>query len=162
MQSKDRYLKRSSGILMPIFALPSPYGIGALGKAARDFVDFLADAGQSWWQILPVGSTGFGDSPYQSPSSYAGNPYFIDLDLLKEDGQSRLQSALSKPLSLVEKGYGARLGTGSAGSFRIYSRKHHLASGLRAVYGPEKAFSNGQLAGLAGQKRPSAQRRHAE
>lgn len=86
MQSKDRYLKRSSGILMPIFALPSPYGIGALGKAARDFVDFLADAGQSWWQILPVGPTGFGDSPYQSPSSYAGNPYFIDLDLLKEDG----------------------------------------------------------------------------
>ena len=86
MQSTDSYIKRSSGILMPIFALPSPYGIGTLGKAARDFVDFLADAGQAWWQILPVGPTSYGDSPYQSPSTYAGNPYFIDLDLLKEDG----------------------------------------------------------------------------
>ena len=86
MQSAKPYLKRSSGILMPIFSLPSPYGIGTLGKAARDFVDFLAAAGQSWWQILPVGPTSYGDSPYQSPSSYAGNPYFIDLDLLKEDG----------------------------------------------------------------------------
>ena len=71
---------------MPIFSLPSPYGIGTLGKAARDFVDFLAAAGQAWWQILPVGPTTYGDSPYQSPSSFAGNPYFIDLDSLKEDG----------------------------------------------------------------------------
>lgn len=79
-------MKRSSGILMPISSLPSPYGIGALGETAKGFVDFLADAGQSWWQMLPVGPTSYGDSPYQSPSSYAGNPYFIDLDLLKEDG----------------------------------------------------------------------------
>ena len=86
MESKDSYIKRSSGILMPIFSLPSPYGIGTLGKAARDFVDFLAAAGQAWWQILPVGPTTYGDSPYQSPSSFAGNPYFIDLDSLKEDG----------------------------------------------------------------------------
>ena len=86
MQITEPTLKRSSGILMPIFSLPSPYGIGALGKAAREFVDFLADAGQAWWQILPVGPTSYGDSPYQSPSSYAGNPYFIDLDMLVEDG----------------------------------------------------------------------------
>ncbi|MBQ9562591.1 MAG: 4-alpha-glucanotransferase [Lachnospiraceae bacterium] len=79
-------MKRSSGILMPISSLPSPYGIGTLGKAAREFVDFLAEARQSYWQILPVGPTSYADSPYQSPSTFAGNPYFIDLDLLKEDG----------------------------------------------------------------------------
>ena len=79
-------MKRSSGILMPISSLPSPHGIGTLGTEARKFVDFLADAGQSWWQILPVSPTSYGDSPYQSFSAYAGNPYFIDLDLLCEDG----------------------------------------------------------------------------
>ena len=71
---------------MPISSLPSPHGIGTLGAEARKFVDFLADAGQSWWQILPVGPTSYGDSPYQSFSAYAGNPYFVDLDLLCEDG----------------------------------------------------------------------------
>ena len=71
---------------MPVSSLPSPYGIGTLGRAAYDFVDFLCDAGQSWWQVLPVGPTSFGDSPYQSFSSFAGNPYFIDLDMLVEDG----------------------------------------------------------------------------
>ena len=71
---------------MPVFSLPSPYGIGTLGKAARDFIDFLSASGQRWWQMLPVGPTSFGDSPYQSPSTFAGNPYFIDLDLLVEDG----------------------------------------------------------------------------
>ena len=79
-------MKRSCGILLPISALPSPYGIGTLGKAAYDFVDFLAEAGQSWWQLLPVGPTSYGDSPYQSFSTYAGNPYFVDLELLCEDG----------------------------------------------------------------------------
>lgn len=79
-------MKRSSGILMPISSLPSPYGIGTVGKAAYDFIDFLAKAKQSWWQILPAGHTSYGDSPYQSFSTYAGNPYFIDLDLLKKDG----------------------------------------------------------------------------
>ena len=79
-------MERSSGILMPISSLPSPHGIGTLGAEARRFVDFLADAGQSWWQILPVGPTSYGDSPYQSFSAYAGNPYFIDLDLLCADG----------------------------------------------------------------------------
>lgn len=75
---------RTSGILMPVSSLPSPYGIGTLGKAAYRFVDFLKDAGVTRWQILPVGPTSFGDSPYQSFSCYAGNPYFIDLDMLAE------------------------------------------------------------------------------
>ena len=77
---------RRAGVLMPISSLPSPWGIGTLGAAAREFVDFLAAGGQSCWQILPVGPTSYGDSPYQSFSSFAGNPYFIDLDDLAQEG----------------------------------------------------------------------------
>ena len=73
---------RSAGILLPVTALPSPYGIGTMGKDAREFIDFLAEAGQTYWQILPLGPTGFGNSPYQALSSYAGNIYLIDLDRL--------------------------------------------------------------------------------
>ena len=73
---------RTSGILMHISSLPSPYGIGTMGKEARKFVDFLDKSGQTYWQILPLGPTSYGDSPYQSPSGFAGNPYFIDLDIL--------------------------------------------------------------------------------
>ena len=79
-------MKRSSGILMPVYALPSPHGIGTFGRAAYDFADFLHAAGQSYWQMLPLGPTSYGDSPYQSFSTYAGNPYFIDLDELEADG----------------------------------------------------------------------------
>lgn len=77
---------RRSGILMPITSLPSPYGVGTLGQSARDFILFLESAGQTYWQILPIGPTGYGDSPYQPSSSYAGNPYMIDLDELTQDG----------------------------------------------------------------------------
>ena len=77
---------RASGILMPISSLPSPYGIGTMGAAARSFVDFLVKAGQAYWQILPVCPTSYGDSPYQSCSTFAGNPYFIDLDDLAKQG----------------------------------------------------------------------------
>ena len=77
---------RESGILMPVSSLPGPYGIGCFGKAALEFVDFLAEAGQTIWQILPLSPTGYGDSPYQSCSAFAGNPYFIDLDALKAEG----------------------------------------------------------------------------
>ena len=75
-------MKRASGILLPISSLPSPYGIGTFSKEAYKFVDFLAEAGQTYWQILPLGPTSYGDSPYQSFSTFAGNPYFIDLDEL--------------------------------------------------------------------------------
>lgn len=78
--------KRSSGVLAHVTSLPSPHGVGTMGKAAYDFVDFLADARQTYWQVLPLGHTGFGDSPYQCFSAAAGNPYLIDLDLLVEDG----------------------------------------------------------------------------
>ncbi len=77
---------RESGILMHITSLPGPYGIGALGNKAYAFVDFLKKAGQSKWQLLPLTPTGFGDSPYQSCSAFAGNPYLIDLPALVEEG----------------------------------------------------------------------------
>jgi len=79
-------INRSAGILLPIFSLPSKYGIGTLGKQAYKFVDFLVSSKQSYWQILPIGPTSYGDSPYQSFSSNAGNPYFIDLDELVNEG----------------------------------------------------------------------------
>lgn len=77
---------RASGILMHITSLPSPYGVGTMGKQAYKFVDFLEKAGQSDWQILPLTPTGYGDSPYQSCSTFAGNHYLIDLDMLIQDG----------------------------------------------------------------------------
>ena len=79
-------LTRSAGVLMHIASLPGQYGIGTLGQPARDFVDFLYEAGQTYWQILPVGPTGYGDSPYQSFSSFAGNFLFIDPTALWERG----------------------------------------------------------------------------
>ena len=81
-----KMMTRSSGILMPMSSLPSPYGIGTMGKAAYEFIDFLKAAGQKYWQLLPMGPTSYGDSPYASFSTFAGNPYFIDLDMLVEDG----------------------------------------------------------------------------
>ena len=77
---------RTSGVLLPVFSLPSPHGIGCFSKEAYEWVDFLKLAGQQYWQILPLGPTSYGDSPYQSFSTYAGNPYFIDLDQLAADG----------------------------------------------------------------------------
>ncbi len=77
---------RQSGVLLPITSIPSEYGIGGFSKECYEFVDFLERAGQSLWQILPLGPTGYGDSPYQSFSTYAGNPYFIDLEKLIEAG----------------------------------------------------------------------------
>lgn len=77
---------RKSGVLCHISSLPSRYGIGTLGQKAYEFVDFLSETGQKCWQVLPIGPTSYGDSPYQSTSAFAGNPYFIDLDFLVRDG----------------------------------------------------------------------------
>lgn len=89
-------MQRSAGILMPVSSLPSPYGIGTLGREAYRFADFLAKAGQRYWQILPLGPTSFGDSPYQSFSTFAGNPYLIDLDLLIRDGLLRRREVTAR------------------------------------------------------------------
>lgn len=77
---------RASGILLPIFSLPGKYGIGCFSKEAYKFIDFLEESGQKYWQILPIGPTSYGDSPYQSFSTFAGNPYFISLEDLTEQG----------------------------------------------------------------------------
>ena len=77
---------RASGILMHISSLPGKYGIGKLGQEAYDFVDFLVSAKQTYWQVLPISPTSYGDSPYQSFSVFAGNPYFIDFDALEKEG----------------------------------------------------------------------------
>ncbi len=125
---------RESGILMPISSLPGPYGIGCLGAEAVKFVDFLAQAGQTIWQILPLSPTGYGDSPYQSCSAFAGNPYFIDLDALRAEGlltQAQLDAA-DWGADPCQVDYGA-----------IYNSRYEL---LRAAY---KAWRAG-CAGLHG------------
>ena len=99
-------MDRRCGVLLPVASLPSRYGIGCFSKEAYEFVDFLADSGQSYWQILPLGQTGYGDSPYQSFSTFAGNPYFIDPEALIEAGSQgvREQPLLSEPCGEVGEG----------------------------------------------------------
>lgn len=80
----DTKFERNAGILMPVSSLPSPYGIGTFGKDAYDFVTFVKECNHKYWQVLPLGPTTYGDSPYQSYSAFAGNPYFVDLDMLIE------------------------------------------------------------------------------
>ena len=82
----DAKFERNAGILMPVSSLPSPYGIGTFGKDAYDFVTFVKECNHKYWQVLPLGPTTYGDSPYQSYSAFAGNPYFVDLDMLIEAG----------------------------------------------------------------------------
>lgn len=80
---------RESGILFPIFSLPSKFGIGSFSREAKEFIDFLEKSGQGFWQILPIGPTGYGDSPYQPYSAFAGNPYFVSPETLIEEGYLR-------------------------------------------------------------------------
>lgn len=84
--TKNFGFRHKAGIIMSVSSLPSKYGIGSFGGAAFDFIDFLDATGQTCWQVLPLNPTSYGDSPYQSPSSVAGNPYFIDLDILGQKG----------------------------------------------------------------------------
>src|SRR6201993_3368160 len=95
---------RASGLLLHVTSLPSPYGIGDVGPAAIRWIDQLSDAGQSWWQALPLGPTGYGNSPYQSLSSFAGNGLLISPDWLVEDGLLRSSdcAALSFSQSAVD------------------------------------------------------------
>lgn len=86
MANQSTWMTRSAGVLMPVSSLPSKYGIGTFGKAAREWIDFLCAAHQRFWQVLPLGPTSFGNSPYQSYSAFAGEPLYIDLELLCQDG----------------------------------------------------------------------------
>ncbi len=104
--TKNFGFRHKSGIIMPVSSLPSRYGIGSLGKAAHDFIDFLDATGQKCWQVLPLNPTSYGDSPYQSPASSAGNPYFIDLDVLGEKGLLSRAELASQRHESVRVDYG--------------------------------------------------------
>ena len=97
---------KSAGVLLHISSLPSKYGIGSLGKEAYAFVDFLKSAGQKIWQILPIGPTSYGDSPYQALSAFAFNPYFIDLEELVKDKLLSIED-LPTPIETKRVNYGA-------------------------------------------------------
>ena len=110
---------RESGILMPVFSLPSKYGIGCFSKEAYEFVDFLKKAGQRKWQLLPLGPTGYGDSPYQPFSAFAGNPYFIDPETLVREGLlTEAECEESMPPESLEQ-HGAGTGTEAPQSSEI-------------------------------------------
>ncbi len=111
-----------SGILMPLSSLPSPYGIGSMGKAAFDFIDFLDDCGQKCWQVLPLNPTSYGDSPYQSPACVAGNPYFLDLDILADKGLLRPAELQKHACPSDRVSYGKLFGDRYALLRKAYSR----------------------------------------
>lgn len=130
-------MDRRCGVLLPVASLPSRYGIGCFSKEAYEFVDFLAEAGQTYWQILPLGPTGYGDSPYQSFSTFAGNPYFIDPLMLTAEGY-------------IEAGDADRFDFGSEPRTvdyeKIYRSRYRL---LRAAYdnSPYRLQPQGKWAG---------------
>ncbi|MFH5836825.1 4-alpha-glucanotransferase [Proteiniclasticum sp. C24MP] len=135
--------KRSSGILMHISSLPGPYGIGDFGKGAYEFVDFLDRANQREWQILPLGITGYGDSPYQNFSAFAGNPYFIDLDELLSQGFIEREELENLPLGEdPEKvDYGILYRNKMELLRRAYKRAYRtMGSELKAFYEEEKRW----------------------
>lgn len=118
-----------SGILMPVSSLPSPYGIGTFGRGAFDFIDFLDACGQKCWQVLPLNPTSYGDSPYQSPASIAGNPYFIDPDLLRRD------KLLTKEETDAVKNDSVRVDYGW-----LFNTRYDLLRKAYARFTPDRAF----------------------
>src|SRR5262249_33682719 len=98
---------RASGLLLHVTSLPSPYGVGGVGPAAVEWVDRLHESGQRWWQALPLGPTGYGDSPYQPQSSFAGNVLLISPDWLIEDGLLRQSDVERRPGSPTAVDYDA-------------------------------------------------------
>ncbi|MBQ9249185.1 MAG: 4-alpha-glucanotransferase [Oscillospiraceae bacterium] len=135
-------MERCSGVLMPMSSLPSPYGIGTMGKSAYHFVDFLKAAGQKYWQLLPLCPTSHGDSPYSSFSTFAGNPYFIDLDLLIKDKLLR-----AKDLEGIEWGedpqqtdYGRLYGARYVVLRRAFARGWDALGGEIAAFRRENAW----------------------
>ncbi len=105
--TKNFGFRRKAGILMPVSSLPGKYGIGSFGREAYEFVDFLCATSQKCWQVLPLNPTSYGDSPYQSPASVAGNPYFIDLETLFENGLLTKEELGSRATSSDRVDYGA-------------------------------------------------------
>lgn len=140
---------RRSGVLLPITSIPSKYGIGGFSKECYEFVDFLERAGQSLWQILPLGPTGYGDSPYQSFSTYAGNPYFIDLEKLVEEGwitEEDCRGSVSErekfPEGEVSEDETERL-SGEEATVKAVSGQHRRSAGKEKF--PEEGITAGQV-----------------
>ena len=129
-------MKRTSGILLPIFSLPGKYGIGCFSREAYKFVDFLEAAGQSYWQILPLGPTSYGDSPYQAFSTFAGNPYFIDLTELKN--QKLLTSEEIEEADFGNKENDIDYGTIYKNRFKVLRKAFHRA--VLSEFGPYQDF----------------------
>lgn len=122
-------MERGSGILLPIFSLSSRYGIGTFGKESRSFVLFLEKAGQKYWQLLPLNPTSYGDSPYQSFSAFALNPYFIDLDYLFKDGL-----LTKEDLAVYKKGYVDKIDYGFQYSVRFKVLKSAYQRAIETGY----------------------------
>ena len=133
---------RASGILLPIFSLPGKYGIGCFSKEAFQFVDFLADAGQTYWQILPLGPTGYGDSPYQSFSTFAGNPYFISPEKLTEEGLLTEEECEAADLSVDDTkiDYGMLYRERLALLRKAFGRSRHKEEAAFSAFCEENAF----------------------
>lgn len=139
-QTKER--NRGVGVLMPISSLPGPYGIGTLGKEAYRFADFIRELGGSYWQVLPIGPTSFGDSPYQSFSAFAGNPYFIDLDTLIEEGLLLSEEVGSISWGQTEQrvDYGALAENRFTILRKAFARSRHAATEAYRTFERENAY----------------------
>lgn len=127
--TKNFCFRHKSGIIMPVSSLPSKYGIGSLGKCALEFVDFLDATGQTCWQVLPLNPTSYGDSPYQSPASQAGNPYFIDLDILAQKGLLTKQELLSQKNNSKRIDYGW-----------LFTNRYAILRSAYARFTPDRAY----------------------
>ena len=123
--------RHKSGILLPVSALPSRYGIGSFGKAAFDFISFLEKTGQKCWQVLPLNPTSYGDSPYQSPASLSGNPYFIDLDILKDNGLLTDEECLAEQSAEKRINYG-----------RLFETRYEVLRRAYARFVPNKDYTS--------------------
>ena len=120
--TKNFGFRHKAGIILPVSSLPSKYGIGSFGREAHDFIDFLDATGQKCWQVLPLNPTSYGDSPYQSPASSAGNPYFIDLEILKEKGLLTKKELEAQRYSSERVDYGRLFNTRYAVLRQAYAR----------------------------------------
>ena len=124
-------MDREAGILLPVSSLPGPYGIGCFSRCAYRFIDWLKEAGQSYWQILPLGPTGYGDSPYQSFSTFAGNPYFISLETLTDEGLLTAAECSSADFGSVSVGHLSEAGTQILQLIKRFCQK--TAGGFRTM-----------------------------
>ena len=127
--TKNFGFRHKAGIILPVSSLPSKYGIGSFGKEAHDFIDFLDATGQKCWQVLPLNPTSYGDSPYQSPASAAGNPYFIDLEILQEKG------LLTKEELAAECCEGKRVDYG-----HLFNTRYPVLRLAHSRFTPDKAY----------------------